>query len=149
MKLQNIWQCLNPINPKPQPKHRFRMPAQWPRWEDIALQALSMQGNNKERKPNCSIWIIKGKSIGMYHCWRNRVFRTVYKLINSKIKLVMSLEKKKSKKLLNSYRSMAMQPQLRNSRKSSRHLLKVLSDLQSRDTRKIWKKRGKQTRRLL
>ena len=34
-------------------------------------------------------------------------------------------------------RNMAMQPQLGNLRKSSRPLLKVLSDLESRDTRKF------------
>ena len=80
---------------------------------------------------------------------KSKVFRWVYKLINSKIKNAMCLEKKKCKKLLNSHWNLAMQPQLRNWRKCSRPLLKVLSDIGSRDTRKNWKKRGKQTSKLL
>ena len=46
---------------------------------------------------------------------KSKVFRRAYKLINSKIRNVMCLEKKKSKKLLNSDRNMAMQSQLANS----------------------------------
>ena len=66
----------------------------------------------------------------------------------------MSLEEKKSKKLLNLHRNMSMQSQLGNSRKSSRPLLKVLSDLGSGDSRKEKErrggnKRGKQKRKLL
>ena len=49
----------------------------------------------------------------------------------------MCLEKKESK---NSHRNMAMQPQLGNSRKSSRPLLKVPSDLGLRDAKKNLKR---------
>ena len=59
----------------------------------------------------------------------------------------MCLEKKKSKKLLNSHRKLIMQPH--DQEKNSRPTLKALSDLGSRDTRKIFKKKGEQTRKLL
>ena len=71
-----------------------------------------------------------------------KVFRRVYRLINSKIKDAMRMEEKTSKKLLNLHRNMAMQSVTENSRKSSRHSLKVLSDLGSRDSRKE-KERGR------
>ena len=68
---------------------------------------------------------------------KSKLFRRTCKLINSKIKNVMCLEKKKSKKFLNSHRNMAILQHLVNSKKSFRPLLKVLSDLESRDTKRI------------
>ena len=66
--------------------------------------------------------------------------RRVYKLINSKMKNVMCLEKKKSKKLINSHWNMAMQSYIGNLRKNSHPLLKVLSNLGSRDSWKFERK---------
>ena len=71
---------------------------------------------------------------------KSKVFRRVYKLINSKMKSVMCLEKKKSKKLINLHWNMAMQSYIGNSRKNSHPLLKVLSNLGSRDSWKFERK---------
>ena len=69
---------------------------------------------------------------------KSKVFRRVYKLINSIMKNVMCLEKTKSKKLINSRWNMAMQTYIGNSRKNSHPLLKVLSNLHGR-SRDSWK----------
>ena len=82
---------------------------------------------NRERKIHGNVSLLK----------KSKVFRRVDKLINYKIENVTCLEKKKSQKLLYSHWNMTMQPQLGNSRKSSQPLLKLLSNLGSRDTKKI------------
>ena len=126
-KLWNIRQCLNPnlntdfecsltypATPLSDPAEKTSPPKHLQRKEITKKESLTAPLESlKENLPECII---------AEEIW------TTCKFINSKIKLVMSLEKKKSKKLLNSFRSMAIQPQLRNSRKSSRPLLKVPSD---------------------
>ena len=120
--------------------------AQWFRWEDVTLQVLLTSGIPKEENltpaweslkedpPEC-ITVEEIESVK-----RSLQF---HKLLNKKRFLFGEKEKQDSN------RNMAMEPQLGNSRKSSWPLLKLLSDLGSRDRRKTWMKRGKQTRRLL
>ena len=71
---------------------------------------------------------------------KSKVFRRVYKFINSKMKNVMCLEKKKRKKLINSHWNIAMQSYIGNSRENSHPLLKILSNLGSRDSWKFERK---------